>query len=45
MIVKVLQILVNWYYATAYPVSQIDPIHRKWMAMRRRYGLQWRERW
>lgn len=42
--IRILQAIVNWYYATAYPVSQIDPVHRQWLAMRRYYGIKGRVR-
>lgn len=42
--IKALQSLVNAYYAFAYPPSQIDPVHRLWLQMRRHYGIQPRVR-
>lgn len=42
--IKILQAIVNRYYTLVYPVSQIDPVHRQWMAMRRYYGIKTRVR-
>jgi hypothetical protein len=30
-----LQTMVNWLWSVMYPVSQIDPIQRRWMERRR----------
>lgn len=38
--IRILQTLVNAYYAVVYPVSRIDPVHRQWLAMRRYYGIK-----
>lgn len=44
VMIKLLQSVVNRYYALVYPPDQIDPVHRQWMAMRRHYGIKARVR-
>jgi hypothetical protein len=33
--VRLLQTMVNWYFAFAYPPSKIDSVQREWLRRRR----------
>jgi hypothetical protein len=35
VMVKLLQVVVNWLWAILYPASRIDPVQREWMRRRR----------